>query len=234
MRNIKAIFTKQMLSYIKNPARWGAPAAFLGIPFIFLIFTPAGTDMALITAQFVIMFVGIAMVGTSAGFLIEDRDTMNLRFMSMAGVKPYQYLIATCSVLLVVSVVILYLFGMISGHSGEAMINFLILATLGAACSMLLGVTLGLTKIAPFTMIIGILLGVGPVLSADAGIEAMSRVFYFTFTYQVNSALREDLTSIPSDAMQIILINMAVILVAFVLTNLRTSLDGEKLLKATT
>ena len=231
MRKVKAVFTKQLLSYIKNPARWAAPAAFLAIPFSLFIFAPPDADMTTLTAQFVIMFVGISMVSGSAAFIIEDRETMNLRFMSMAGVRPYQYLIATCGVLLVVSLGFLALFGMISGHSGGTMMNFLILSMLGAASSMLLGITLGLSKIAPFTWIVGILLGVGPVMSADAGVEVLSRVFYLTFTYQANTALRGDLTAIPMGAVRIILINMAVILLAFIIMNARYGLDGERLAK---
>ena len=222
MRNIKAVFIKQLLSYIKNSARWGAPVTFLIIPFLFLMLAPPGVNMAVLTAQFVIMFVGISMVGSSAGFIVEDKSTMNLRFMSMAGVKPYQYLIATCAVLLIVSLFALILFGLISGHSDETMVNFLILSMLGATCSMLLGITLGLSKIAPFTMIFGILLGVGPVLSADAGVEILSRFFYLTFTYQVNIAIRGDLATLPMGAVQIILVNIAVILLGFVVMNART------------
>jgi len=229
MKNIKAIFTKQLLSYIKNSARWGAPATFLVIPFLFLILAPAGVNMAVLTAQFVIMFVGISMVGGSAGFIIEDKTTMNLRFMGMAGVRPYQYLIGTCAVLLLVSLGFLILFGLISGHSGEAMINFLILAMLGAASSMLLGITLGLSKLAPFTMIFGILLGVGPVIATDFGSDMVAQIFHLTFTYQVNSALRDDLATFPMEAAQIVLINMAVILLGFIIINARVGLDGERL-----
>jgi len=230
MRIIKAIFIKQLLSYIKNPERWGAPATFLLIPFLFLVLVP-GADMAILTAQFIIMFVGISMVGGSAGFIREDQATMNLRFMGMAGVKPYQYLIATSAVLLLVSLGILFLFGLISGHSGQVMINFLILSMIGSATSMLFGITLGLSKLAPFTLIFGILLGVGPVLATDAGSEIMAQIFYFTFTSQVNIALREDLSVLPMGAIQVVLANMAVMLILFVVMNARVGLDGEKLAK---
>jgi len=233
MRNIKAVFIKQMLSYFKNPTRWGAPAAFLLIPFMLLTLSPgSGEHRVQFTTQFLTMFVGIAMIGNSSGFIVEDKSTMNLRFMSMAGVKPYQYLIATCGVLLVVSLGVLILFGLIAGHSGEIMLNFLILSMLGAATSMLLGITLGLSKVAPFSLVVAILLGGGPAWATDFGMEVLSRIMYLTFTYQVNTALRGDLTMLPMGAIQIVLINMAVILAAFVIMNIRTGLDGERLEKA--
>jgi len=197
MRNIKAVFNKQLVSYIYNPERWGAPAAFLLIPFIFMIASP-DANMALLTIQFVIMFVGISMIGGTAAIIREDRETKNLRFMGMAGVKPYQYLISTCSVLLLVSFGVLLLFGFIAGHYGGVLVNFMIITMLGVACSMLLGMTFGLSKLAPFTWIIGILLGVGPVMAADAGIEVLSQVFYFTHTYQINVALRGGSMELPN------------------------------------
>jgi|GEM_PF-570271 len=265
MRKIKAVFKKQLISYLKNPARWGAPATFLLLPFILVVSNP-DANRTLMPIQFVIMFVGISMIGGSAGIIMEDRQTMNLRFMGMAGVKPWQYLMATCGVLLLVSLGVLTLFGLIKGHSGAIMVNFLIVTMLASACSMLLGITIGLSKLAPFTMIVGILLGIGPVLAVDFGIDALSRFFYFTHTYQINVALRggaaslpnvttldelssvynisdlndliafirelntpSDLATLPMASIRVLLINMGVILLAFIGMNMRYGLDGERL-----
>jgi len=267
MRNIKAVFTKQFLSYVKNPGRWVMSLTFLLIPFILSMVNNEG--VAIFTIQFVIMFVGLSMIGGSAGMILEDKETMNLRFMGMAGVKPYQYLISTCGVLLIVSLGVLTLFGLIRGHSGEILVNFLIVTMLGVSCSILLGITLGLSKLAPFTWIVAILLGIGPVMANDFGAGFLSQVFYFSYTYQIDVALRgsistlpdvttiyelssvyniadmyelraflrelrtpRDLAILPMGSIRILLINMAVILLAFVVTNLRYGLDGERLVKA--
>jgi len=229
MRNIKAVFIKQLLSFFKNPGMWGAPATFLLIPFAFRIFLGA-EDMPIIVTQFVAMFVGISMIGVSGAFIIEDRSTMNLRFMGMAGVKPYQYLIATCTALLIVSIIANFIFGMIGGRWGIEMLNFMILSTIAAFTSMLLGITLRLIKgVGEFTPIIGILLGVGPSF-AEVN-ETLTMIFNVTFTFQIQQGLRADLTTLDSDVLQIVLINMAVILAAFIVMNLRTGLDGEKMAK---
>ena len=225
MRNIKAVFTKQLLSYLKNPGMWGAPASFLLLVFVFLVLVPE-IDMALISAQFTVMFVGISMIGVSGAFIAEDRLTMNLRFMGMAGVKPYQYMIGTCGALLLISFGTLILFGLMGLHSGQALINFLIVSMLGAASSMLLGVTLSLSKAAPFSPIAGMLLGVGPMFS-EAN-EVLSRIFSFVYTQHVTDALREDLVAGIPD-LQVVLINMAIIVAAFIVINFRNGLDGEKI-----
>ena len=230
MRKIKAVFIKQMLSFFKNPSMIGAPIAFLLIPFMILVLVPdTGDSRGLIVSQFVVMFSGIAMIGTSAGFIMEDRATMNLRFMGMAGVKPFQYLIATCATLLVISLIANVLFGLMLMYPLEEMLNFLAVATLGALCSMMLGITLSLSKLANFTGIIGLILGVGPIF-ADAN-EFLERIFYFTFTHQVNTAVRGVVDVNYADTFQVIFINLAIIFVAFVIMNSRTGLDGEKLVK---
>ena len=232
MRKIKSVFIKQLKSFFKNPAMFGTPVAFLLIPFAILLLIPgADTDRGIIIAQFVVMFVGISMIGTSSGFIAEDRATMNLRFMGMAGVKPYQYLLATCGALLLISLGILTLFGLMGMYSGETMMNFLIISMLGAACSMLLGITLSLSKAAPFTMLVGMLLGIGPIF-ADAN-EVLESIFRFTYTHQVNTVIRGDLSTDLDDALTVVLINIAVLLLAFIVMNAKNGLDGEKLTKET-
>jgi len=228
MRNVKAVLKKQILSFFKNSGMFGMPMFFLGIPFAMLLLIPdVGDSRHLIVTQFVIMFVGLAMVGVASGFIEEDRATMNLRFMGMAGVKPYQYLLGTCGAMLLVSLGALLLFGLMSGFAGQTMINFLILAMLGASASMLLGITLRLTKFAPFTPIVAMLLGVGP-LFADAN-ETLANIFSFTYTHRVNTAMQEQMAVNLTETFQIVGINIAIILVLFIVSNLSIGLDGEKI-----
>ncbi|MCL2856673.1 MAG: hypothetical protein FWE19_02970 [Oscillospiraceae bacterium] len=230
MRNIKAVFTKQILSFFRNPGMFGTPVAFLLFPFVMMLLL-ADAEMDLIVAQFVVMFVGISMIGTSHGFIAEDRATMNLRFMGMAGVKPYQYLISTCAALLFISLIALILFGLIGQHWGASFMSFLLISILGAFCSMLFGITLSLSKLGPFTPLFGMLLGIGPMFS-EAN-EVLSNIFHFTYTQQVSNILRgeEGLTVSLTEPLQIILINMAVILFAFVFMNVTNGLDGERIAK---
>lgn len=228
MRNVKAIFIKQILSFCKNPAMIGTPVAFLALPLAFILLIPGLSEDGgtyAITAQFTMLFVGISMVGTAGGLIAEDRATMNLRFMGMAGVKPYQYMLATCGALLVISVCMLSLLGLIGRHSGEAYLNFLIISVLGGATSMLLGVTLSLSKAAPFTPIVGLLLGMGPMFAE--GNEFLARIFQFVYTYRINHTLREGLTESLAEPLQVILINLAVVLAAFIAANsMKKSLDS--------
>jgi len=243
MRNIKAVFIKQFKSFFKNPSLYGTPASFLVIPFLMLMLTDAGDARAIIVSQFVLMFAGISMIGNASFIIAEDRSTMNLRFMGMAGVKPWQYLLATAGVFLLVSLGVLFLFGLMAGFSGEVMLNFLILCMLGIVCSILLGMTLSLSKLAPFTMIVALVLGVGPIFAVAN--ETLANIFNFTFVQQMNIFIRqaggaiiqmpdgtiealEGVATIPDGGIQIMAINLAVLLMLFIITNVRNGLDGEK------
>ena len=226
MRNIRAVFTKQVLSFFKNPSMYGAPAFFLLLPIMFVFFVPGLAENAnLVVAQFVVLFVGISMIGTASGFLAEDRATMNLRFMGMAGVKPYQYLIGTCVGLILISFVAIIAFSIIGGLWRDFVVfgNFIIVSMLGAICSMLLGITLSLTKLAPFTMIFAMVLGIGPIF-AEAN-DSLANIFEFVYTHRVNITILEYLYHDITETLRVIFLNMAILLVAFIFTSARRRLD---------
>ena len=229
MRIIKAIFIKQGLSYLKKPAIISMPAMFLGMSLLFRFLLPQGEGSGLVNS-FVVMFIGLAMVGTASSFIMEDRFTMNLRFMAMAGVKPYQYLISTSGALMIASLVVLTLFAMVGDNFGADMVDFLSMAMLGATTSIVLGITLSLSKVFWLGQPIGMILGFAPMLS-NAN-ETVASIFYYTYTQTINRAFNSEEMSyydyIPrGESIQIILWNLGIILVIFVWMHTRHGLGGE-------
>ena len=225
-RNIKAIFTKQTLSYFKNLDFCAAAGFFMALAFAFTLLAPGSEEVVI--PQFVTLFTGISMIGAAAGFIREDRRTMNLRFMSMAGVKPYQYLIASSATLLLVSFGALIVYGLLGRHSGQDLIQFLAVTMLGAVNSILFGTTLGLHKVlGNFSLVVGLLLGVGPNFAGFN--DTLFNIFRFTYTQQVNLTILGEISF--AESLPIILANTAVLLVAFLIMNLRIGLDGERLQK---
>ena len=222
MRNTNAIFIKQLRSFFKKPAIIGQVAMLLVMAAVFSILVQDVPSYAF-TTIFSIMFVGLAMVGTTSSFIIEDRATMNLRFMAMAGVRPHQYLIGTGGALLLVSFGTLAIFSLIGRYSGMYILIFLGITMIGATASILLGTTLSLTKFpwlsGPFSMI----LGFAPMIS-DTN-ESVERIFRFLYTQQINTAIR-NLSGDHTQAIQIILVNMAVILAVFIWMHKKNGLNG--------
>ena len=224
LRNIKAVFTKQTLSYFRNPSFFGPAGSFLILTLAFSVFLPESVSE--IVPQFVTLFTGISMIGVSAGFIGEDRATMNLRFMGMAGVKPYQYLMASAATLLLISFAVLIVYGLIGRYSGPMFIQFIAVTMLGAVNSILLGTTLGLHKIlSNFAIVAGLLLGIGPNFANFN--DTLFNVFRLAYTQQVNLTIRGEISF--ADSLPILLANMAVLLVAFWVMNARVGLDGEKI-----
>ena len=221
MRNIKAIFTKQILSFFKKPAIISSSAAFLAFPIIFSLLITDSDPRELVNI-FAIMFIGVSMIGTASSFLMEDSSTMNLRFMAMAGMRPFQYLIGTSSALLLIAFGALVIFSAVGGYFNEEMIIFLTLTMLGAAVSVLLGITLGLSRTTWLSQPLAMVLGFGPVIS-DTN-ERLANIFQFTYTQQVSFAIR-DLSGDMTRPVQIVLANMAVILLVFILMNRKHGLD---------
>ena len=235
MRNTKAIFIKQLTSLIKHPVMLAQAVVFLVLVFvIMLLIGPEEEDceacipayvcaecveneieipIPSLAGMFTVMFVGLAMVSSSSALVQEDKITHNLRFMTMAGVKPKQYLPGTAAAILIVSFVVLILFALIGRYFGMEMLVFVAVAATGALVSILLGIAIGLSKMPILATPLSMLLGLGPMLSSFN--DDLAGYLYFLYTMQLNhalSALGEDMTS----NFLIIATNGLVVLVVFV------------------
>jgi ABC-2 type transport system permease protein len=245
MNNVIAIFIKQLTSHIKVPTIIIHGLMFLGIAVAFLVLIPTPDDYdcdVCIPAyecatceereaerfqlpfptgmgMFTIIFIGLALVGSMSGIVHEDKTTTNLRFMAMADVKPWQYLVGTFfSTVLVVGVMLVpyaILNGIIGGYWGADMLWFMILTLSGGIVSILFGLTIGLTRFQILAWPISMVLGMGPQFALQN--ETLAGVLRYTFIMQVTHGLTEisepygDIT--PN--LLIIAANGAVVLAAF-------------------
>ena len=239
MTNTRAIFIKQIQSLIKNPTMLAQAIAYLAIvaAITFLIGLDQADDTcdtcipAYVCASclaeeelsvtpdpsmvglFTLMFVGLATVGSASALVMEDKTTHNLRFMTMAGVKPFQYLLGTIPSIFVLNIVIIVLFSIVGGYFGMEMLRFVSIAATGALVSTLLGVAIGLSRAPVLAAPFSIVLGMGPMLSTFN--DTLARYLRFTYTQQINLAV-SDLYQDMSTHFMIIGANGAVILLAFI------------------
>ena len=240
MKNTKAIFFKQFQSLLRNPGMIVQAVLFLILVIImtFLIGGYEGTDCescipAYVCAHcleenenahtntadpslaglFTVMFVGFALVGSASALVIEDKTTQNLRFMTMADVKPWQYLIGTVVSMMILSSGILVLYALVGRYFGVQMLWFMAVTISGALVSILLGLVVGLSKVPGLATLFSLVLGLGPMLSGFN--EALAQVLRFTYTQQVNLAI-SDFSADLSTNFTIIGANGAVILIVFI------------------
>ena len=223
MNNIKAIFIKQLTSALKVPTIIIQGLIFLGMAAAFVFLLPADPEYdcyvcvpAYVCAAceareyerfqlplptgvsvFAVIFVGLALMGGTSGMVLEDKTTTNLRFMAMADVKPYQYLIGTLSSLLIVVTVMLVFFALLGGYFGDGFFRFMAVGVAGGLVSLLFGIVMGLSKIPFLAWPFSFVLGMGPTFASQN--QALANVLRFTYVQQVNIALADlnaDLTPI--------------------------------------
>jgi len=166
-----------------------------------------------LSGLFALMFVGLSLMGSASALVLEDKTTQNLRFMTMSGVKPFQYLLGTIPSLFMLSFAVVVLFSLVGGYFGAEMLRFVSVTAMGAMVSTLLGVAIGLSKAPILATPFSLLLGFGPMLSTLNA--TLARYLRFTYTQQINLAV-SDLSQDMSSNFLIIGINGFVILLVFV------------------
>jgi len=244
MNNIKAIFIKQLTSQLKVPSIIIQGIMFLVIAGAMMFFMTPDEEHdcdycvpAYVCAPceyeesnrfqirvlsglgiFTVIFIGLALVGSSSALVAEDKSTTNLRFMAMADVRPYQYLIATVGAIIIVVAGMLIFYGLFGGYLRSNPLEFMAVGIAGGLVSIMLGIVIGLSKYPVLGMPVSIILGLGPTIGNFN--EAFANATRFTFIQQVNLALY-DLNAVTATNFLIIGANAAVILAVFALMHRR-------------
>ena len=202
MRNLKAIFKKQLKSTIRNP---GILFQFIVFPLLaFLMDIMMVTDFEgipqdiadmlaanmpnMVTMQ-ATMFAGMGLIMVIAGIVAEDIEKKSLRFLMMAGVKPGAYLLGTSSVIFVVSFFTSVAFSLISEFTGVDFWIFTASLMSGVTGSIIVGATIGiLTKnqqaASGLSLPIGLLLGFGPMMAQFN--DRVANALHVFYTQQLN------------------------------------------------
>lgn len=226
MRSAKAIFIKQVHDLFKNPAVLIQLIVFPVIAFIFTEFMgapPDNTPRTMFITMFAAMSTGLTLLTMTTLAIAEDREHKSLRFLVMAGVKPYSYLLGIGGVVFVAGLLESVVFGsmgvLMGGFELIAFLKFILILTLGSVASVLLGATLGIfcknqqaaTSIAlPIAMV----LGFGPMLTMFN--DTIGKVFSVTYTQQLNIVVN-DLSASMTKPLLIIVANIALFFILFVL-----------------
>jgi ABC-2 type transport system permease protein len=222
MRSIKAIFIKHALEMFKNRM---VLIQFAVFPIIAFAMTElvAKADETIPDTMFVMMFAaifaGMIMLTTTTGLIAEDKEHKSLRFLIMAGVKPYEYLLGMGGVLLSANLLISCVFALMGGFDSRGFIQFLCVMTLGSAASILLGASIGILSknqqaATAISMPVAMALGFCPIFTIFN--ETASKLFSIFYTQQMGVVVN-DFTGDIVKPILIILSNIAVLTVLFTL-----------------
>ena len=213
MRNLKAVFKKQLKITLKNPetliqfiiypvlawailwfmtmdyeayAGYVTAEAQAAIDNMIDAINAAMPNMVTMQAT---IFAGMALIPVVAAVLAEDIEKKRLRFLSMAGVKPASYLIGISGVMLLASLGTSFAFSWISGFRGADLWVFMGAMMGGVVVSIIIGAMIGmLTKnlqsAQGLAMPFGLVLGFGPFISQFN--DRAATVLHPLFTQQIN------------------------------------------------
>jgi ABC-2 type transport system permease protein len=147
MRSGRAIFRKQMMDTFKNRMVLVQVLLYPVIAFIMTELVAKADDTipnGMFVAMFAAMFVGMSPAIMTNSAIAEDREHKSLRFLIMAGVKPWEYLLGVGGFVLLICSLVSVFFGLIGGFTGMELVRFIAALIIGSMASALLGAIVGI------------------------------------------------------------------------------------------
>lgn len=222
MRSAKTIFLKQTKDMFKNPM---VLIQFIIYPAVAIIMTElvAKSNNDIPNNMFITMmaaiFAGMGLVTATAGVISEDIERKSLRFLVMAGVKPYEYLLGTGGFFLLAGVVVSLVFGLTGDFTGTEFAKFLTVMITGTAASIVLGAAIGMLSknqqaATAISMPIAVIFGFTPMIANFN--ETVGKAAGFLYTQQLN-VIVNDFSANFTKAIMVIGVNIAILTILFVL-----------------
>jgi len=225
MNNVKAIFIKQLNDLPKNVT---VLSLFILYPIMAVVLGYVMGAADIQAGMFASMLVGSVPMIAIANNVAEDNEYKGLRFLVMAGVKPWQYLFGLFISVFIFSVVSLLALALIGGFSGDVLLRFAIVSVLGLIASAILGGSVGIfsKNVQQATGIytpLMMLLMLTPLLAGFN--EAIERVAEYLYPYQVLMIILNPDANF-SRALIVIACNAVVLLAFFAIAYKKKGLKG--------
>jgi len=222
---VKAIFIKQLNDLPKN---FSVLSMFILWPVMALIMGNVMGEISVQAGTFAAMLVGSGPMMAIANNVAEDSEYKGLRFLVMAGVKPWQYLLGLAGSVYLASAVSLAALALIGGFGGDLLVRFVIVAALGLIVSTILGGAIGIfaknvqQATAIYTPVM-MVLAFTPMLALFN--ETIARVAEFLFPYQIFMVILNPYADFAR-ALIVIAANAVVLLAFFAVAYKKKGLRG--------
>ena len=230
MKNIKAVFLKQLSDTLKNKM---VLIQFLMFPMLVIIMENAIKidDMPehFFAKLFAVMFVGMAPLTSMSSIIAEEKEKNTLRVLMMSNVKPAEYLVGVGVYIFMMCSFGTAVFAAVGGYSGADLVLFIGVMSVGIILSELTGAVIGVfssnqmtaTSISvPVMMIFSFL----PMLSMfNDTIKTAARV---TYSQQLSELINGIGTAaVSAESVIVISINLALAAALFTLAYRRKGLE---------
>ncbi|MCL1790212.1 MAG: hypothetical protein FWG40_02455 [Peptococcaceae bacterium] len=230
MNSVKAIFMKQAKDVMKNPM---ALVMFLTFPVVALIMTNLVEiedypNNNMFVTMMAAIFAGMGLITAVSDAVAEDIERKCLRFLVIAGVKPYQYLIGAGGFFFAAGAVTSVVFALIGDFTLQETFKFLAIMVAGVAASVLLGATIGMyaknrQTATALGMPIAVLVGFTPMIAGfNETVEKFAGILY---TQQINVIVNDFSASLRRPLL-VVGANVLVLSVLFVVAYRRKGLKG--------
>ena len=218
MHNSLIIIKKQLKDTLKNKT---VLIQFVLFPIMTLIMENAvkidGMPELFFTKLFSIMYVGMAPLTSVASIISEEKEKNTLRVLTMANVKPWQYLIGIGFYVWLICMIGAGV--MATGIKNEAVPFYLLVMAVGFAISILAGACIGIFSRNQMTatsivMPVMMVFAFSPMLAMFN--ESIEKVARFVYTQQLKRIM-DDMTfaGIKTDGICILVVNATVMIILF-------------------
>lgn len=193
MKNIKAVFMKQLLDTVKNKTVF---IQFLMFPIIAIIMenTVKIEDMPehFFAKLFAVMFVGMAPLSCMSAIISEEKEKNTLRALMMCSVKPWQYLISVGAYIFIMCMVGTAVFAVLGEYKGTELAVFIFSVAFGIILSELIGAVIGIFSrnqmaATSLTLPIMMVFSFSPMLSMFN--ETIKKIAGITYLQQISNIL---------------------------------------------
>lgn len=144
MRNIAAVFSKQLKETLKNKS---ILIQFLMFPVMVLIMENAivleGMPEHFFVKLFAVMFVGMAPLTCISSIISEEKEKDTLRALMMSNVHPFEYLIGIGLYVWLMCMVGAAVFAVTGGYESKDFLMFMVIMAAGILLSELTGAVIG-------------------------------------------------------------------------------------------
>ena len=230
MKNIKAIFMKQILDTIKNKIVF---IQFLMLPVMTIIMENAVNleDMPehFFVKLFSVMFVGMAPLTCAAAIIAEEKEKNTLRALMMSNVKPWQYIISVGAYIFIMCMFGTAVFAVLGEYKGAELARFILSMISGITLSEIIGAVIGIfcknqMAATSLTLPIMMIFSFVPMLSMFN--ETIKKIAGVIYSQQISDLITGIGTSdISSKSIIIIAVNFMIGIVLFALAYKKKGLE---------
>ncbi len=230
MKNIKAVFMKQILDTTKNKTVF---IQFLMFPVIAIIMenTVKLENMPehFFVKLFAVMFVGMAPLTCMSAIISEEKEKNTLRALLMSNVKAWQYLAGIGAYVFIMCMAGTAVFAVLGEYNGTELAGFILSMISGIILSEIIGAVIGIfsrNQMAATSLTIPIMMVFSFVPMLSMFNESIKKVAVIFYSQQISDLINGIGTSeVSVSSIIVIAVNFIIALVLFVLAYKKKGLE---------